>query len=108
MPGKQKAPRPATGGLWAHSGSPTSIDRHRLRFRDALALVVDPRERRRHFNWLGRDLLAENVLEDRAVDLLDLDHRVRGHHLVNAPLVAERDLAPAVLAIEHLGAWGVR
>src|SRR5262245_7684180 len=62
----------------------------------ALAVLFHPRERPIGFHRLGRDLLSQDVLEDRAVDALDLHHRVSGQDLLDAALIA--DLAPATAA----------
>src|SRR5260370_22555999 len=57
-----------------------------------------PRKRCRHFHRLGRDLFAQDVLEDRAVDVFDLHHRMGGHDLMDAALVAD---VPAFTPLVH-------
>src|SRR5205807_7863863 len=62
----------------------------------APALVV-PRERVHDLDGPGRDALAQDALEDRAVQLLDGLHAVGGHQQVHAALVAQRHAAPAAV-----------
>src|SRR5262245_20905604 len=71
-----------------------------------LAVLFHPRKRPIGLDRLGRDLLTQNVLEDRAVDALDLDHRMPGQDLLDPALVADLAL-PATPASDFSGTWGV-
>src|SRR6266513_2239289 len=65
-----------------------------------------PREWGGGFDRLGRDLFAEYVLEDRAVHVFDLRHRVGGQDLVDAALVADVPAAAGLIVAVRGGPGG--
>src|SRR5581483_3587731 len=66
----------------------------------AFALGFDPGEGSDHLHGFGRDLLAENALEDGTVNFLDLHHAVTGQEQMNAALVAQ--LPATALAVHQI------
>src|SRR6266852_3605627 len=50
---------------------------------------LHPRERGDHFHWLGGYLFAQNPLEDRTVNLVDLRQPMRGQEHVYAALISQ-------------------